>query len=183
MVMTATRPEMSGAVRPTLVDGDIHTTFASGAVLKKYLSPRWHDYHDQYGKWGYHGSNFPKDSPNAARVDAFPPEGGPPGSSLPFLREQLLDEWGIDMAINNPLTHSQVNRHPGYSEALCQAINDWQIAEWSEPEPRIKSSIVVPAEYGDLAAREIDRLGPPAVGIVGDARLALRGLLDLLDES
>ncbi len=26
MVMTATRPGSSGAVRPTLVDGDIHTT-------------------------------------------------------------------------------------------------------------------------------------------------------------
>ena len=160
MVMTATRSESSGAVRPTLVDGDIHTTFASGAVLKQYLSPRWQEYHDQYAKWSYDGSTYPKDSPNAARADAFPPEGGPPGSSLPFLREQLLDEWGIDLAINNPLMHSQLNRHPGYSEALCRAINDWQLAEWSEPEPRIKASIVVPAEYGDLAAREIDRLGP-----------------------
>ena len=64
MVLTATRPELSGAVRPTLVDGDIHTTFASGAVLKKYLSPRWHEYHDMHGKWSYGGSNYPKDSPN-----------------------------------------------------------------------------------------------------------------------
>ena len=40
MVMTATKPETAGAVRPTLVDGDIHTTFASSAQLKKYLSPR-----------------------------------------------------------------------------------------------------------------------------------------------
>ena len=34
MVLTATRPELTGAVRPTLVDGDVHTTFASGAVAK-----------------------------------------------------------------------------------------------------------------------------------------------------
>ena len=33
MVMTQARPESSGAVRPTLVDGDIHTTFASAALL------------------------------------------------------------------------------------------------------------------------------------------------------
>jgi len=52
--------------------------------LKRFLDPRWHDYHDQYG-------------------DSLPPEGGPPGSSLPFLREHLLDEWGIDLAINNRL--------------------------------------------------------------------------------
>jgi len=63
MVSTLSRAETAGAVRPTLVDGDIHTTFASPAVLKKYLSPRWHDYHDQYGGWGYHGSNYPKDAP------------------------------------------------------------------------------------------------------------------------
>ena len=111
MVMTATRPESSGAVRPTLVDGDIHTTFASSAIAKKYLAPRWHEYYDQYGKFGYQGFTYPKDTPNAARHDAFPPEGGPPGSSLPFLREQLLDEWGIDLAINNPLMHSQLHRN------------------------------------------------------------------------
>ena len=48
--------------------------------------------------WSYSGTNYPKESPNAARVDSWPPEGGPPGSSLPFLKEQLLDEWGIDGA-------------------------------------------------------------------------------------
>ncbi len=57
MVMTATKPGTAGSVRPTLVDGDIHTTFASGDALKKYLSPRWHDYYDQYAKWGYDGAS------------------------------------------------------------------------------------------------------------------------------
>ena len=79
MVMTSAKPETSGAVRPTLVDGDIHTTFASSAVLKKYLSPRWHEYHDQYAKWGYDGSNYPKDGLNGgSRGDSVPPEGGRP---------------------------------------------------------------------------------------------------------
>jgi uncharacterized protein len=161
MVMTAPKQELSGAVRPTLVDGDIHTTFASREALKKYLSPRWHEYADQYGGWGYDGSNYPKDGLNGgSRGDSVPPEGGPPGSSLSFLREQLLDEWGIDLAINNPLGHSQKNRHPEYLAALCSATNDWQLAEWTEPEPRIKASIAVPSDYGELAAREIDRLGP-----------------------
>jgi hypothetical protein len=32
MVMTSPNRETSGAVRPTLVDGDIHTTFASSAA-------------------------------------------------------------------------------------------------------------------------------------------------------
>ena len=90
MVMTAPKREQSGAVRPTLVDGDIHTTFASRDALKKYLSPRWHDYADQYGGWGYDGSNYPKDGLNGgSRGDSVPPEGGPPGSSLPSNGEML----------------------------------------------------------------------------------------------
>ena len=48
------------------------TTFASSAVLK-YLSPRWHEYHDQYAKWGYDGSNYPKDGLNGgSRGDSVP---------------------------------------------------------------------------------------------------------------
>lgn len=46
-----------------------------------------------------------------------------------------------------------------YGAALARAINDWQIEEWLEPEPRLRASIVVAYEDGELAAREIDRLG------------------------
>lgn len=159
MTATLRRPQTEQPVTPTLVDGDIHTTFASDKELLKYLPTAWHRHHEMLGRWSYTGTNFPKESPNAARIDSWPPEGGPPGSSLPFLREQLLDEWGIDVAINNPLFHSAVQRHPGYTAALARAINEWQIGEWTDPEPRIKASICIPQEEGDLAAAEIDRLG------------------------
>src|SRR5690349_16927923 len=100
MVRTARAPASYGEVRPNLLAGDIHTTFASSAALKKYLDPRWHEYYDRFGGWGYNGSNYPKDGLyGGSRGDSVPPEGGPPGSSLSFLREQLLDEWGIDLAI------------------------------------------------------------------------------------
>src|SRR6476660_7445134 len=132
MVMTATAETTREVVGLTLVDGDVHTTFASDAQLKQYLPRRWHDYQATFGKWSYDGSTYPKETPNAARTDAWPPS-GPPGSDLDFLREQLLDEWGIDLAVTNPLYHSQLNRHPEYSAALCSAINDWQIADWCEP--------------------------------------------------
>ena len=41
--------------------------------------------------------------------------------------------------------------------ALASAVNDWQVAEWLEPEPRLRASINVAYEDGELAAREIDR--------------------------
>ena len=157
MVATLTAPTEQGAVTPTLIDGDIHTTFASNEILLKYLPRKWHRHQQQFGAWTNAWSAYPKESPNAARIDAWPPEGGPPGSSLSFLREQLLDEWGIDLAINNPLTQSQSTRHAEYAAALCEAVNEWQLGEWSGPEPRIKASIAIPHEAPDLAAAEIER--------------------------
>ena len=47
-----------------------------------------------------------------------------------------------------------------YAAAVAAAINDWQVAEWLEPEPRLRASIVVPAAQPELAAEEIDRVGP-----------------------
>ena len=41
----------------------------------------------------------------------------------------------------------------------ASAINDWQIAEWLEPEPRLRASINVAYEDGELAAAEIHRIG------------------------
>ena len=44
--------------------------------------------------------------------------------------------------------------------ALASAVNDWQVADWVEPEPRLRASIVLPYENGDLAAAEAHRCGP-----------------------
>ena len=51
------------------------------------------------------------------------------------------------------------NQLRDYDAALAQAINDWQIAEWLEPEPRLRAALVVPYDDGDLAAAEVRRLG------------------------
>src|SRR5215210_7628748 len=116
MVLTLREEAPRGATGPTLVDGDIHITFASDDQLREYLPRRWHDYQAKLGKWSYDGITYPKESPNAARTDAWPPS-GPPGSDLPFLQEQLLDEWGIDLAISNPLYHGGLDRNPDYHAA------------------------------------------------------------------
>src|SRR6185295_11234891 len=43
------------------------------------------------------------------------------------------------------------------ADAVCQAMNLWQVAEWTEPEPRLKASILVPYEDGAASAKEIER--------------------------
>ena len=46
-----------------------------------------------------------------------------------------------------------------YGAALSSAVNDWQIAEWVEQDKRLRGSILVAYEDGDLSAQEIDRVG------------------------
>ena len=61
----------------------------------------------------------------AARRDAFPPSGCLPGGDPDFARDQLLDAWGIDAAILNPL-YAGVNRcsNLDFANALARAVNE-----------------------------------------------------------
>ena len=43
--------------------------------------------------------------------------------------------------------------------ALATAVNDWQVAEWLDPEPRLRASIAVPLEDPTAAVAEIERRG------------------------
>ena len=49
--------------------------------------------------------------------------------------------------------------NPDAAAALASAVNDWLAAEWLAHEPRLRASLVVPSQYPELAAREIERLG------------------------
>lgn len=138
-----------------LIDCDIHNGLRP--ALNKFISGKWRTYHERFGRRGFIGTSYPKSQPGAHRVDSWPPGGGSPGSNLPFLQEQLLDAWDIDYGILNTVTPIR-NQIPEYDVAFARAINDCQVAEWLDPEPRLRASIVAPFENGDLAAEEIDRV-------------------------
>ncbi|MBO0707232.1 MAG: amidohydrolase, partial [Candidatus Dormibacteraeota bacterium] len=105
------------------------------------------------------GAYYPRANDHAARTDSWPPGGGPPGSDLDFLREQLLDRWDMDIGVLTPLLGTGGQRNLEFGAAYAAAINEWQLARWLEPEPRLRGSISVEYEDGELAAREIDRVG------------------------
>ena len=153
---------MATVIATGLVDCDIHNQPASDARLRPYLSERWRRHLERFGARSRHGLAqgfpYPKGAPGAARVDAWPPDGGPPGSSLAFLREQLLDPLGVQVGVLNCLHAGAGQVDPDLGAALCRAVNDWQAAEWLEPEPRLRASIVVPYDDGELSAAEIDRV-------------------------
>src|ERR1700745_4393054 len=89
-----------------IVDCAIHPR-SSLEDLRPFLSNRWWDYLQTYGRRSRHGYvtgyPYPKMTPAASRRDAWPPGGGLPGSALAFMREQHLDPYGITYGIMKPL--------------------------------------------------------------------------------
>lgn len=159
MTLTAVQSPARGRTTNTVIDCDIHNSLPSEKTLRQFLPERWRHHLDLFGGRGYSGAFYPLANQHAARTDAWPPTGGPPASDLAFLQAQLLDHWQMDYGILLPLLGVGRQLNPDYALAMAAAINDWQIADWLEPEPRLRASIIVPFEYGDRSAQEIHRLG------------------------
>lgn len=162
MAMPTTAPATRPVERTGLIDCDVHNAVPSDAALRPYLPARWRSYMDQVGSRTYSpyvkGFPYPKVSPGGgSRLDAWPPSGALPGSDLDFMREQLLDPFGIRIAILNCLYRAAEQRNEEYGAALARAVNEWQVEHWLEPEPRLRASITVAYETPDLAAEEIMR--------------------------
>ncbi len=163
MEITA-RPAAAKRTDLAVIDTDIHNfdlydSPVFDQIITRYLTPTWREHHRMIGMRGAYGGGYPRAQPNAARADSWPPSGRPPGTDLDFMRKQLLDAWDMDYGILNPLAGAGGQLNLEYGARLARAINDYQIAEWLEQEPRLRASIVVAYENADLAAAEIHRLG------------------------
>ncbi len=154
----SSEPAKSVGVNTAIADCDIHPARATATELHPFLAKRWHDHLETYGKHTYQGMMegppYPKAQPNASRRDAWPPEGGPQGSSLSFMQAQHLDPNNVALGVLNPLNTGQGIRNQDLSAALATAINDWQIDKWTSQDSRLKGSVVVANEDGPAAAAE-----------------------------
>ncbi len=145
------------------IDCDVHIYPAKPEELRDFLPERWRQHAATIGgrlrqPFGY-TAQYPRISPQVGmRLDAWPPTGGVPGSDLGFLREQLLDAFGAIHAIMLPLVgRCSDERNVEFGAAMCTAVNDWQVAKWSDPEPRLKASVQIPIEYTEAAIAEIEK--------------------------
>ena len=161
-------PARAGDVRPAksngvpFIDCDVHPAMRSPADLMPYLSRQWRDHMSLFGNHSRETYQdtivYPRFHPAISRADAWPPNGGPPGSDLAFMRAQHLDPLNVEFGILTPLaTRAADQRRADYAAALCSALNDWQIATFMDPEPRLKASIIVPHEDGAAAVAEIHK--------------------------
>jgi uncharacterized protein len=142
-----------------VIDCDIHNVVPTVEVLFPYLPEHWREYIVHSDFKGPIENPYPAGAPTSARPETVPPTGGPPGSDLALVRTQVLDPWDVAYGILTCSYAIESVHNPYAAAALASAVNDWQLAAWLAPEPRLRASLVVPSQQPDLAAREIDRLG------------------------
>ena len=135
-----------------IIDCDVHNVVPTPEALFPYLSAHWREYLTQSAFRGPTDSAYPKGAPISVRP------GAPIGSELQQIRSQVLEPLSAEYIILNCLYAVDSLHNPDTAAAMASAVNDWQSAEWLEPEPRLRASLVVPSQQPALAAREIDRL-------------------------
>lgn len=158
-VLNRSGVQPAAASRLAIADCDIHPRASSMKVLYPWLAKRWQEHLETFGMlhrqpWEK-GPAYPKAQPQASRRDAWPP-GGQPGSDLGFMAAQHLDPNNVTLGILNPLGSGQGAQNPDLSAAVTHAINEWQVAEWTSKDARLKASVVVPYEDALASAREIE---------------------------
>lgn len=156
--------DKAGAARLAIIDGDFHPAPRAMSDLRPYMSADAWELYSTVGSRRRHGMTFepyPKTAPRACRRDAWPSNGGPPGSDLGLIREQYLDLYGIEYALMGPLgITGQGELNGELAAALASATNDWQRRDMTGAEKRLRSAIVVPYEEPEASAREIERCAP-----------------------
>ncbi|MFN8542021.1 MAG: amidohydrolase family protein [Thermomicrobiales bacterium] len=157
--MVAASDEGVAVAAPTaVIDCDVHNTVPNVEALFPYLSQYWVEHVNNSVFKGAGTTYYPANAPVSARPGSKPAS-GPPGSSLALLQEQALNPLNTEIAILNCLYAIDSLHNPEAATSFAQAVNDWQIAEWLDRDPRLRASIVVPVQLPELAAREIDRVG------------------------
>ncbi|MEA2730274.1 MAG: uncharacterized protein QOF70_4749 [Acetobacteraceae bacterium] len=160
------------STRLAVADCDMHLGPASVRDLYPFLPQAAQRYIETYGlnhRTGLHQGlpSYPKAQPMAARRDAWPPSGKPPGTDLDFIRSHHLDPHNIQFGLINPPTPSNSALNPDIANAVARAMNEFQVECMVKPEPRLRASIVVNYEDPAAAVKEIERCaGDPAFGHV-----------------
>ena len=166
-----------------ILDCDVHLPPPTPPELLQYLPAHWSEY---FGGGAFGGTSlqlssiYPPGAPTTSSEEARATLGGQPGitlvgvhakaegvarggSYLDLLRRRVLDLPDVEGAIANCYTALEGLRHPYLAPDLARATNDWVVAEWLDREPRLYGSAVVPVQFPEAAAREIER-------VAGDSR-------------
>jgi predicted TIM-barrel fold metal-dependent hydrolase len=141
--------------RPSQIDCDVHAVLPSIDALLPYLPSYWCE---QIAQTGFKG---PQDRWYPVRAVAAAPtiKDEIPASKFEYIRRDVLDTRPeLQFAILNCDCAVETLHNPDAAAAIASALNEWLAAEWLAHDSRLRASIVVPSQFPDLAASEIDRM-------------------------
>jgi predicted TIM-barrel fold metal-dependent hydrolase len=139
-----------------LIDCDLHNTVPRIDALFPYMAAHWVDYCRESAFKGPVDTAYPAGAPTTV-APLWRDGGGLAGGSVARMREQLLDPLRVRLGILNCVYGVESIHNPDTAAQVASAVNDWQVAEWLDPEPRLLASIVVPSRHPEMAAQEIER--------------------------
>jgi uncharacterized protein len=155
---------MSPEVRPPgpFIDCDVHVPTPTVQQLAPYLPAHWNEYIAGAGFTGTMAvtSTYPPAAPTTGRARF----GAGLEEALGNLRDACLGDAGDARVIVSTHYGVEAMGPPDFAIAMSRAVNDWLLHDCLGADGRLLGSIVVPPQYPELAAEEIDRVG-------GDPRL------------
>ncbi len=140
------------------IDCDLHPAVPSMAALLPYFDPYWREMVSvrALDRLNFSLTSYPQNAPNACRPDWSRP-GTKAGTSLAAMQSDALDAFGTRFGILNCLHGAQAMHSEDMAAVFCRAVNDWVRDEWLARDPRLRASIIVPAQNAELAVEEIER--------------------------
>lgn len=148
-----------------IVDCDVHCARRTPDEILPYVPQAWREHVQMPGG----GATIPlaaapltTEPPDGRNVklDSYPADGGYPGSDHRLMCEQLLDPFGIRLAVldQTPMSIGLTNHE--LAAAMCSAENDWLTDVWldGKGDDRLCGTVVVPIHYPDRGAAEIARV-------------------------
>ena len=140
-----------------MIDCDVHNVVGPIETLEPYLDDHWREVIATSQFAGPTDQAHPPNLATSLRADLAPVDGAVPGRTVATLRAHVLDPLGVQLAILGCDYGVESVRNPDAAAALATAVNDWQLAEWLNPEPRLRAAIVVAAQQPAAAIAEIER--------------------------
>jgi hypothetical protein len=143
------------------IDCDLHPAVPGMQALVPYLDDYWQEIVAvrALDKLNFSLTSYPQGTPLACRPD-WRTAADKPGTRLDLMRRHVLDPFAVRFGILNCLYGALGLHSEDMAAALCRATNDWIGQEWLDRDPRLRASIVVPAQSPELAAEEIERCAP-----------------------
>jgi predicted TIM-barrel fold metal-dependent hydrolase len=154
----------------SVIDCDVHPYANSVDELLDYMPSGWRKRFEDYTlPASARGGDRYRNPAGGLRIDAAPPRGGLPGSDPAYMIEDLLDPFGIEIALLLPMQGVAVTSwtDPDAAAVMVSAVNDFVLEHWAALDSRYRLAIAVSPHDVQSAVDEVRRLkdDPRVAGI------------------